>query len=435
MSLLHRLRHELTRERSLRPARRAATRRGDRKGVALLLVISIIALMTVLVTEVVYSAGVRIQTAANQRDEAKAEALAQAGLQFYRLILIASKQLEGNPLLASLGPQLGINAGDLWQILPSVSTGLLRMLVFTGGDEDDAADIARQGGLSQDQRDEANDGAQTTLKKSFLDFDGDWIASVTDEDRRIFVGSFKATNLTELMQDQNAALLSGMMGSQEQESWLRERDLEKWELIGNLADWTDVDDDRLWDGSRESRLYESLAEDDEKYPPKNAPFDTVEEIRLVDGWHRDAIWERFGEQLTIYGNGKVNVNTAPRKVLAALLRSHINPVPTDMTLSPLLDVIQTYLRTPPWTGYGGYFRQPQEFVSFVQANLAFGELDPALAGRVATHSQTFRVRSEGIVGDASVTIEAVIDFGSGNQGVLMPGGNRMFGKIVYWRVK
>ena len=42
-----------------------------------------------------------------------------------------------------------------------------------------------------------------------------------------------------------------------------------------------------------------------------AALDTLDEIRLVDGWHLDGVWERMGRHLTIYGGGKVNVNTVP----------------------------------------------------------------------------------------------------------------------------
>ena len=79
---------ELHRERT--PERRG---RRSRSGVAMLLVITIVTLLTVVVTEVVHGAAMRIQLAGNQRDEAKAEALAMSGVQFYRLLLIASQQL------------------------------------------------------------------------------------------------------------------------------------------------------------------------------------------------------------------------------------------------------------------------------------------------------------------------------------------------------
>ena len=53
-----------------------------RVGVALLMVLSSILLMTVLVSEIAYSATVRLSLAAHHRDEGKAEALAFSGMQF-----------------------------------------------------------------------------------------------------------------------------------------------------------------------------------------------------------------------------------------------------------------------------------------------------------------------------------------------------------------
>ncbi len=96
----------LNRERTVSRARRRSGRR-SRSGVALLLVITTVAMMTVLVTEIVHGAAIRLQLATNQRDEAQAEALAMGGVQFYRLLLIASKQLEGSGIIA-MAAQFGI---------------------------------------------------------------------------------------------------------------------------------------------------------------------------------------------------------------------------------------------------------------------------------------------------------------------------------------
>ena len=132
----------------IRPRQRVGRRvtrmgRGSRGGVALLTTIALVALMGVIVTEITFMATMRLQLAANQRDEAKAEALAQAGVQFYRLILIASKQLGQSPMIQSLGPMLGVNADTLWQLVPEVGSGFLRFLLMADGDKEEASELAR----------------------------------------------------------------------------------------------------------------------------------------------------------------------------------------------------------------------------------------------------------------------------------------------------
>ncbi|OGX07474.1 MAG: hypothetical protein A2Z88_07215 [Omnitrophica WOR_2 bacterium GWA2_47_8] len=53
------------------------------------------------------------------------------------------------------------------------------------------------------------------------------------------------------------------------------------------------------------------------YPPKKGRFETLDEILLVEGMSAD-LYERLIPFVTIYGDGKVNINTAPYPVLSAL---------------------------------------------------------------------------------------------------------------------
>src|SRR5690606_28136560 len=112
------------------------------------------------------------------------------------------------------------------------------------------------------------------------------------------------------LENDRAIRLYALMGGPDNDQFFYERNLERWALIGDLADWNDLDNDRLYQGGREDALYQ---DGPEPYRPKNAAFDSLGEVRLVNGWHRDDVWEKFGNELTIYGNGRVNVNTASRE--------------------------------------------------------------------------------------------------------------------------
>ena len=412
----------LNRERTLRRARRRSGRR-SRSGVALLLVITTVAMMTVLVTEIVHGAAIRLQLATNQRDEAQAEALAMGGVQFYRLLLIASKQLEGSGIIA-MAAQFGIplSADTLWQIVPVVDSRVMRMILLAGGDEDEAKEM-NQRGLTEEEE-AASREFETSLDKPFLDFEGNFSASVSDEDRRIFVARLTGQNMAELMGDPHAGLLASLMAGPEQDKFLNDHDLERWELIANLADWTDRDDRRLFDGGLEDAAYEDVEEGDEPYRPKNAPFDTLEEIRLVDQWQRDSVWFRYGRHLTIYGSGQINVNTAERRVLESIFQRYITPPPTPDSMDFLYRQIQAF-RTMPITneGGGGIWRDTGNFIAFLR-EMAPGSVDEGLAKVLTTKSTVFRVKSKGEVRDAKVSIEAVFDFSTSP-----------VGKILYWHVQ
>ena len=89
-SLARRVWYELVRERGGEP-RRGRSRRRSRSGIALLVVLATMALMFTLTIETSFKSTVRLRMAANHRDEAKAEYLAESGMAFYRLLLVQSK--------------------------------------------------------------------------------------------------------------------------------------------------------------------------------------------------------------------------------------------------------------------------------------------------------------------------------------------------------
>ena len=215
----------------------------------------------------------------------------------YRLILVAAKGLDqGMSALPMLG-QMGISGDSLWQQIPFLNTSLLRMIFVSGGsvDSDDLAMMQAEG-LSADQLAESREASGSS--RSFLDFDGDFSAEVTDESMRINVRNIQATNIAELQTDPAGSQLHALMtginycdalrnaqnmsadNSQDNSQFFYERNLEPLELIGNLADWTDMDDNRAYLGGTENALYERL---EPPYKAKNAPFDTMEEMRLVEG--------------------------------------------------------------------------------------------------------------------------------------------------------
>ncbi|MBT3217456.1 MAG: hypothetical protein HN348_00050 [Proteobacteria bacterium] len=404
--------HELTRPRGHQQHRFYRVGRSSRSGIALLIAITSIMLMTILVTETIHDASVRLQVAAHQRDEAKAELLATSGVRLYQLVLISSKQMGKNPYIGMASQYIGINADSLWQMIPYVDTGLMRMLFVSG---EDLQRVNQEMALTDAQVEKSREDTLGT-KRNFLDFDGDFSANVIDENRRIDVGGLKGQDQTALLTQPGAVKLLGLMAGTKNDEFFRDADYVREELIGNLADWTDADDVRLYQGGDEDRLYERL---DEPYLPKNAPFDTLQEIRLVDGWHLDEVWKRYGQHLTIYGDGKINVNTADRDVIEALLWAYLE-VPNEFLIDELVGLIMEYRRMSPLLG-GGLFKTPQSFVQFIQ-QFGVGLRNEIIQG-ITIESTIFRVKAKGTVSEATVTIEAVFDFTKSPTG-----------KVIYWHI-
>lgn len=85
------------------------------------------------------------------------------------------------------------------------------------------------------------------------------------------------------------------------------------ELAETIMDYIDEDDESYASGAeRKAYLLAGL-----DYPPKNAKLDDLSELLFVKGMRR-AVYEELKPYITLYGSGKVNINTASTHVLRAV---------------------------------------------------------------------------------------------------------------------
>jgi general secretion pathway protein K len=120
-----------------------------------------------------------------------------------------------------------------------------------------------------------------------------------------------------------------------------------------LVDWLDTDDnvvslpflqnDNL---GAESAYYQKL---NPAYKCSNAPLNSVDELLLVKGVTAETL-ERLQNYITVYGNGKININSAPGEVIESLSEK-MDPglaqaVIDKRKLQPFKTVAQ--LRQFPW---------------------------------------------------------------------------------------
>jgi general secretion pathway protein K len=168
-------------------------------------------------------------------------------------------------------------------------------------------------------------------------------------------------------------------------------------LIDSAMDWTDPDDRRRADGAETEDYYAAL---DPPRMAKNAPLDTVGELLLVKGFTREIVFGgtlRVGDEdvavsglqglLTVFGDGKVNVNAAEPRVLMTLPLDESPEWPRFLTEEQASDI--TFLRE--WSREDGgkeydYYRSVDDFFSRVS------ELSPyraVLSKYITTDSPTY----------------------------------------------
>ncbi|MBM4152196.1 MAG: general secretion pathway protein GspK [Kiritimatiellaceae bacterium] len=100
----------------------------------------------------------------------------------------------------------------------------------------------------------------------------------------------------------------------------------RWdEMLGCLEDWQDENDEHGLNGAESDDSFYVKRE----YECKNAPIDTVDELLLIKNWGAEVLYGTppeeledtddpilgLADQLTVWGDGKINPNSATMEVL------------------------------------------------------------------------------------------------------------------------
>ena len=184
-------------------------------------------------------------------------------------------------------------------------------------------------------------------------------------------------------------------------------------IVDPILDWTDSDEEPNSEGAETEDYYSQL---DPPYEAKNGPFDTVRELLLVKGFTETLLtgglfdpatvrgdtdvkssrlsFNRFSETnaivvagieslLTTYGDGKINIQSAPYDVLRTL------PGVDDILARAILEEREA-------TDENG---DPDPFRSADDLFARVDGLDPAIRSRITVNSQYYRITATGRSGD------------------------------------
>lgn len=117
-----------------------------------------------------------------------------------------------------------------------------------------------------------------------------------------------------------------------------------YSLAANLIDWTDNNDKETWldfisrdNTGTESTYYQTQQP---SYRCANRPFTTNNELLLVKDMPKTKNTKDFLNNLTVYGDGKININTVPLTTLRSL---------TEKITEPVAQAIITARQTKPFT--------------------------------------------------------------------------------------
>lgn len=420
-----------------------ATLRGKKseRGIALMAVVTALAILGAVVSEFSTDSTVEMAAAANARDDMQTHFLARSGVNLSQLVIRVQTDVI-DKFRKQLGDfQLTDYAG-------------LFMGAFGGDREEVDAMAAMLGGF----RGDAIEGLGVAV--------GRFEVNITTDDGRINMNCANGTQQTqEVLVTQLEALFyfeafDPIFENPDAEGWRRDRNMQAKALI----DYIDRDSAGFGEsGTREEYGYESL---EDRYAPKNNYLDTLGELKLVRGID-DRMWTLFGDQFTIYGDCKINIGAVndPKLIASILMLAAKNP--DDPVLRDPIKLWTLAKMVIEARNMGVLFDDLKAFADFVKDPLGsltglYGsdttgqappmpslagvqvqglELDDAKLGQVATSGprRTYRVEViatvprgvEGTGNDYVKRLTAVWDTDTQNQNMRDPAYAK--GGWVYWR--
>ncbi len=354
-------------------ARRRKARARER-GVALVLVIGAITMMATMFAEFQEETGAEFAAALSSRDSVQAEYNARSALNLGRLILSTEPTMRKGlaPIFIMMKrtpPQLPI-----WEYAD------LLLGAFNSGDSADG--FARV--TSLDMTGAKNIGLKT----------GRFELQIVDEDSKINVNGGGSNVIAHMRLAQQ---LMAHMAPPNYNPLFEARDVngdlhDRFTICSAILDWADMDEQAFncnmsaqgsVSGGIEDTYYALLKK---PYKRKNAPFDSLEELRLVRGMS-DRFWGTFIDpdptnpkkrNLTVWGQGAINVNSANAATILSIVCSGAVPN-TELCTNPaqMASFVSTVSMAKAFSMGAPLFGSPREFINTLKGK---GMLGPMLTG-------------------------------------------------------
>lgn len=403
-------------------------RKESQQGIALLMVLIALTILGSMTAEFLETNEVYLATAVNARDAKQAEYMAKSGVNLARLVL-SFKEILGA-------------AGNFpfWKYTDMI------IPMFTSKDGGILGDLTG-GGLGQGEG----------IGLEGIGEDADLEVVVVDEESKINVNlaneNVRGSGAKQMMK-QLAVLVHS-----EDFNFIFDRQLtldgvtSREDIICEILDYSDGNLDLCdMSGGEDPSYYSSF---DPEYLRKNAPFDSLEELFMVAGINDD-FWSAFVDPkpedpnqriMTVWGRGRVNINTAPLQVLFAILcdlttdESEVSGCEQPeisyniMLMLQMADMFRNFMPFSNFNEFLNFFKNPiipgATPVTFNNARIA------AQRGFLTATSSTFSIYSKATVGRVTKRVHMVVDTKQDDI-IQMPEEqslNLAGGKVLYYRLE
>lgn len=234
------------------------------------------------------------------------------------------------------------------------------------------------------------DEVQSANKESFMD--ARYVTQISAEGSKIDINDLDSMSdsLKKATREQLAKIFTQKLENEDDEWAEKNRNFDYEELINNLEDWIDENTESLNGGDEKSRY--PNADDDAVVPP-NHPFQTMEELKMVDGMRED-IFQLLLPHVTVYGTKGINVNQANNEILKS-----IDAIITDEMATEIINRRNDLQK-------GGPFKDENDFMNFIGANQA--TFNPSKIPLLFGNEYNFRIKSVGEYQNVTREIIAIV---------------------------
>ena len=400
-------------------------RRAKKRGIALIMVLGSLAILTVMLAEFQADTSATLASAIADRDGVQAEYDARSAVNLSRLLIAMEPTIRQAiaPLFAFMKrspPQLPV-----WEFADR--------LLAPFNDKQSNQDFASS--LGVDFGSGKNLGLPT----------GSFEIKIVDEDAKINVNLGASNDIAHI---RLAKELMGLMGQPQYSPLFSQRDdtgntNDALTTCAAIIDWADVDEAAMnCDMSNPNAPMNQGVEDAyyqllrvKPYRTKNAPYDSLEELHMVRGVSEN-FWATFVDPdptkpdkrvMTVWGQGKVNVNSANAQTLLGVVCSGApqadictNPTQAGIFLTAVTMARGMTMGAP-------LFGSPQDFVQMMEGQGPLGGIikgmgmtpvkflsEADFANSITTESKVFSIHAIGVVKgykrETRLRIMTVVDF-------------------------
>lgn len=283
-----------------------------RRGISLMVALLAIALMMGFAADLITSSAVNLELAGRGRDRIKAKFLAKSGEKLALFLVMIGwgvdlTRAQGSTPKAMAKPLSDDNT-SIW--------GMLNGLPPFGAS---SVELLRSGAEAEEDPFGLKGIFSTKLAEQMALFEDSFVIKVEDEGAKINVNNCRVGRCNETI-----AQLIALFSCPVEKQFLENRNLSPEELAYRIKDFISSAS-----GTSEQSGYSDKNTPYQKanppYETKGMPFDSLDELLLVEGWDDD-IHKVFSPFLTIFPiqhkgrkESKININTAKRELISCLI--------------------------------------------------------------------------------------------------------------------